>query len=86
MTNPTSGRDQILSILESNIESLNERIQHANGDLDLDEERIQLERQRTLAQLASQYRLLARDLDLDEMDSELELLQRAQNLRGEIDD
>ena len=85
-SNTGLNRDRILELLEMNIESLNDRIQNEADDLDSDDEQLHLKRLRTLAQLASQYRLLARDMDLDEMDAELELLQKVADRRGENDD
>jgi hypothetical protein len=82
----TSNRDRILGLLERNLESLNDRIQRAPDDLDPDEETLQLKRQRTLAQLASQYRLLAKDMDLDEMEGKLELLEKTTDRRDDLDD
>lgn len=45
------------------------------------EHRRYLEEVRTLGQLAGQYRLLTRDSDVDEMQDQLELLQRAHEIR-----
>lgn len=81
-----SDRDRILELLASNIESLNERIQRQPDDLDPEDEQLQLDRLRTLAHLTSQYRLLARDLDIDEMESNLELLEKVADNGGAFDD
>jgi len=81
-----SEREQIRSILAGNIDRLDERIQTAwNEELSADDERLQLTRLRTLAHLARQYRLLARDEEIDEMEAEVDLLQEAMDLQeGEL--
>lgn len=73
-----SDRKQIQQILTANVRALDDRIEEAwDGDLTTDDERLQLTRLRTLAHLAREYRLLARDADLDEMEAEIDLLQEA---------
>ncbi|KAB7519460.1 hypothetical protein [Halosegnis rubeus] len=73
-----SDRKQIQQILTANVRALDDRIEEAwDGDLTTDDERLQLTRLRTLAHLAREYRLLARDADLDEMEAEVDLLQEA---------
>ncbi|QLG27391.1 hypothetical protein HUG10_07445 [Halorarum halophilum] len=72
---PSTEREEIETLLVETIRSLHTRIQaEADTTLDADAERLQLERIRTLAHVTSQYRLLARDADVDEMDAELDLL------------
>jgi HAMP domain-containing protein len=71
-------RDEVRTILAANIRALDARIRDARvADLSADAERLQLKRLRTLAQLARQYRLLARDADVDTMEAEVDLLQEA---------
>jgi hypothetical protein len=73
-----SERAEIRRILATNIRALDERVQTTRAaDMSAADEQLQLKRLRTLAQLARQYRLLARDADVDEMESELGLLKEA---------
>ena len=68
-------RQEIRVLLAENIQALDERVQRKrDGEVAPEEEQLQLKRLRTLAQLARQYRLLARDADVDEMETQLELL------------
>ncbi|MEF8825334.1 MAG: hypothetical protein V5A27_03190 [Halapricum sp.] len=77
-----SERDQIRAVLTDNIQRLDERVQDAwEGDLDADAEPLQLQRLRTLAHLAREFRLLARDEDIDDLEAEVDLLQQAQELK-----
>lgn len=70
-----SEREQIRGILTENIQRLDERVGGAwSDDMDPEAEKLQLQRLRTLGQLARQYRLLARDEDIDEMGSDVETL------------
>ncbi|MDZ7746849.1 MAG: hypothetical protein U5K28_10175 [Halobacteriales archaeon] len=79
-----SDREQIQQILTANVRALNDRIEEGwDGELPTDDERLQLTRLRTLAHLAREYRLLARDADLDEMEAEVDLLQEATALTDE---
>jgi hypothetical protein len=71
-------RDEIRSLLADNIRALDERITQARTEgLSTDTEPLQLRRLRTTAQLAREYRLLARDADVDEMEADVDLLQEA---------
>jgi hypothetical protein len=71
-------RGEIRTLLTTNIRALDERIQATWADeLDPEVERLQLERLRVLAHLTRQYRLLARDVDLDEMELQVDTLQAA---------
>lgn len=83
MTGPSSeesDREEIRRILTENIKSLDERVEaNRSSGLSGQEERMQLKRLRTLAHLARQYRLLARDADVDEMEAELDILKAAVN-------
>lgn len=71
----SSEREQIRGILTENIQHLNERIAGAwSDDMAPEAEKLQLQRLRTMGQLARQYRLLARDDDIDEMSTEVDTL------------
>jgi hypothetical protein len=71
-------RDEIRSLLADNIRALDERITQARTEgLSTDTEPLQLRRLRTTAQLAREYRLLARDADVNEMEADVDLLQEA---------
>lgn len=77
-----SERAEIRGLLATNIRALHRRVERARGtDLSPEQEQLQLDRLRTLGALSRQYRLLARDADLDEMESEVELLKNAQALQ-----
>jgi hypothetical protein len=77
-SDPTTERDEIRSLLADNIRALDERITQARTEgLSTDTEPLQLRRLRTTAQLAREYRLLARDADVDEMEADVDLLQEA---------
>jgi hypothetical protein len=72
---PVTERDEIRELLADNIRALNDRVERTRtDDLDAETEQRQLQRLRTMAQLARQYRLLARDADVDEMEEDVELL------------
>lgn len=69
-----SEREEIRGILADNIRALDDRVQAAReGELSPEDERLQLKRLRALAQLARQYRLLARDPDVDEVEMDADL-------------
>jgi hypothetical protein len=77
-SDPTTERDEIRSLLADNIRALDERITQARTEgLSTDTEPLQLRRLRATAQLAREYRLLARDADVDEMEADVDLLQEA---------
>lgn len=70
-----SERDEIRELLAADIRALDRRINEARDEgIPPDDEEIHLKRLRTLAQLARQYRLLARDADVDEMEDEVNAL------------
>ena len=73
---PETERELIRQILADNVQALDDRIQaNREAELSADAEQLQLKRLRTLAHLAQQYRLLARDADVDEMDTKLNALE-----------
>jgi len=77
-SDPTTERDEIRGLLADNIRALDERIQRTRAEgLSAETEQLQLKRLRTMAQLARQYRLLARDADVDEMEADVDLLREA---------
>lgn len=75
---PTTEREEIRGLLADNIRALDERIQRTRAEgLSAETEQLQLKRLRTMAQLTRQYRLLARDADVDELEADVGLLQEA---------
>lgn len=59
---PTTERAEIRSLLVKQIQTLADRVDGQwDEDLERDAEKLQLERLRTLGQLAREYRLLAKD-------------------------
>ena len=77
-SDPTTERDEIRSLLADNIRALDERITQARTEgLSTDTEPLQLRRLRATAQLAREYRLLARDADVDEVEADVDLLREA---------
>jgi hypothetical protein len=74
---PAEEREEIRGLL-ADIRALNERVQTVRAEgVSPEHEELQLKRLRTLAQLARQYRLLAQDQDLDETESDVDLLRNA---------
>ncbi len=72
---PTTERTEIRSLLVKQIQTLADRVDGQwNEELESDAEELQLERLRTLGQLTREYRLLAKDDDIDEMEAEVETL------------
>lgn len=77
-------REVIRTILADNVQALDERIQaQRSAEMSPEAERLHLKRLRTLAHLARQYRLLARDDDVDAMETKLEALDSALDRVGE---
>lgn len=72
-------RDDVVEILLHTIGTLERSIDQQVPETPA-EQRWYLEQVRTLGQLAGQYRLLTRDTDVDEMQDQLELLQRAHRI------
>lgn len=71
-------REEIRELLADNVQALHERIQRSRAEgLSEETEQLQLRRLRTMAQLARQYRLLAQDADIDEMEADVALLKEA---------
>ena len=75
-TDPATERERVRQQLASTIDTVHERIQDADPESP-DEEQMLIRWTRTLGYLSGQYRKLLKDRDLDEMQDELELLQRA---------
>ena len=74
----SSNRTEVRTILTKNIQALDARIQATReAGFTTEDEQLQLKRLRTLAQLSRQYRMLARDDDVDEMESQLRLITEA---------
>lgn len=71
-------REAILAILEEAIHDVRNQATNHESDT-LEDEQMQIKWYRTLGTLAGQYRMLQRDTDIDEMEAELELLQKATN-------
>lgn len=69
-------REAILAILEEAIHDVRDQAMNHEGDTH-EGEQMQIKWYRTLATLAGQYRMLQRDTDIDEMEADLELLQKA---------
>jgi hypothetical protein len=66
-------RDDIRELLATNIHALDGRIRNQRAKLPNDDtEQLQLQRLRTIAQLAREYRLLARDADVESMQAEID--------------
>lgn len=77
-SNSTTERDEIRELLADNIRALDDRITQARAEgLSVETEELQLRRLHTTAQLARQYRLLARDADVDEVEADVDLLREA---------
>lgn len=75
---PTTERAEIRSLLVKQIQTLADRVDGQwDEELESDAEKLQLERLRTLGQLAREYRLLAKDDDINEMETQLETLEDA---------
>ena len=73
-----SDRAEIRGILATNIRTLNARVEAAQAEeLSTAEEELQLKRLRTISQLSRQFRLLARDADVDEMEADIDALRAA---------
>lgn len=72
-------REEVLSILEDAIHDVRHRTKERNVETPEDEQML-IKWYRTLATLSGQYRMLQRDTDIDEMEAELELLQKATDL------
>ena len=75
-------RDDVLAMLGETMQDVRERIE-ASDPQTPEEERLLIRWVRTQGYLAGQYRLLKADSDIDEMEDSLELIDRAQDLRGE---
>jgi hypothetical protein len=73
---PTDTERKIIrTILADNVQTLDNRIRTSRSEeMSTDAERFHLKRLQTLAQLYRQYRLLARDDDVDVMETKLEAL------------
>jgi hypothetical protein len=81
MTTVDGERAEIRQILAENIRQLDARIGAARDEeFDATDEKLQLKRLRTLGALSRQYRLLAKDADIDELEAEVDLLQEAAEL------
>ena len=77
-----SDRDEILGILSQNIQFIHGHLQAMDLESTEDQE-LAIKWMRTLGSLAGQYRLLTKDTDLDEMESDLELLQAAKEVQSD---
>ncbi|MDG5820210.1 hypothetical protein [Natronococcus sp. A-GB7] len=75
-----SDRDEILAILSQNIQFIHGHLEAMDLDSREDQE-LAIKWMRTLGSLGGQYRLLTKDTDLDEMESDLELLQAAREVQ-----
>lgn len=79
-TDPTTEREEVLSILADTIRDVHGEIEDRDPD-DIDDEKLQIRWVRTLGYLSGQYRKLMKDTDIDEMEDELALLQEATDVR-----
>lgn len=75
-------RDDVLAMLHETMQDVRDRIQ-ASDPQTPEAEELLIKWIRAQGQLAGQYRMLKRDTDLDEMEDQLELLQRASELEDE---
>lgn len=73
-------RDDVLAMLGETMEYVRDRIDASDPET-LEEERLCIQWVRALGYLAGQVRMLKSDADLDEMEDELELLERARKLQ-----
>lgn len=77
-----SEREEIRGILAENIRALDGHIETKwDDELEAEAERLQLTRLRTLGLLARQYRMLARDADVDIHEEKIEFLEDALDVR-----
>lgn len=74
-------RDDVLGMLSKTMDVVGDRIDASDPET-AEEERLLIRWVRTQGYLAGQYRRLKADTDLDEMEEELELFERAEELRG----
>lgn len=75
-------RDDVLAMLGETMQDVRERIE-ASDPQTPEEERLLIRWVRTEGYLAGQWRRLKADTDIDEMEDKLELLDRAQERRGD---
>jgi len=73
-------RDDVLASLAETMAEVRERIDPSAATTP-EEQELQIKWVRAHGYLAGQYRMLKRDTDLDEMEDELELLERARDIR-----
>ena len=77
-------RAEIRSLLVEQIRTLSDRVDGQwHEELEGDGEQLQLQRLRTLGQLTREYRLLAKDDDIDAMENRVDRLSDTLGLRGD---
>ncbi|ELY55819.1 MULTISPECIES: hypothetical protein [Natronococcus] len=74
-------REQILETLSERIQFIDTHLEEMDLDSKENQE-LAIKWTRTLGSLAGQYRLLMKDTDIDEMQSDLELLEAAKEARS----
>lgn len=73
-----SEREVVLSILADQIRDVEDRLDRLDDDVDPDDleaQRLQIKWTRTLEYLSRQYRKLMKDVDIDELEEDVELLE-----------
>lgn len=78
-----SERDEILSVLAQTIQAIHAQIEAMEWDESPENQELAIKWIRALGYLAGQYRKLMKDTDIDEMESELSLLEAATEVRNE---
>jgi hypothetical protein len=77
-------RAEIRSLLVEQIRTLSDRVDGQwHEEFEGDAEQLQLQRLRTLGQLTREYRLLAKDDDIDAMENRVDRLSDTLGLRGD---
>ena len=77
-----SNREEVLEVLADQIRTVEERIEAIDPDPDdLEAQRLQIKWTRTLGYLAGQYRKLMKDTDIDELEEDVELLNKVAEQR-----
>lgn len=77
----STDRDEILALLDEAIQNVRDRIQSYEVESPEDE-RLLINWHRTLATLVREYRQLQKETDIDEIEENIELLQRVTGSEG----
>lgn len=73
-SDPTTEREEVLSILAETIRDVHDEVE-ARDPEEIDAEKLHIRWVRTLGYLSGQYRKLMKDTDIDEMEEDLQFLE-----------